>query len=77
MPNSFLLLTCEINKNVEVAKSLRKLSGVKEATPVFGAYDCVVKTEKMSDDDIKNLVVTSIRPLDDIRCVLTIHDAHK
>ena len=76
METSFLLLSCMVNKNIEIAENIRKLSGVEEAIPVTGAYDCIVKTEKMTSDDVENLVLSSIRPLDGIRSVLTMHDAH-
>lgn len=77
METSFLLLSCMINKNIEIADNIRKLSGVEEAIPVYGAYDCIVKTEKMTSDDVDNLVLSSIRPLDGIRSVLTMHNAHQ
>jgi DNA-binding Lrp family transcriptional regulator len=63
-----------IRTNVEIADTLRKFPGVKEVIPVTGAYDCVVKTEKLSTDDVNKLVLTSIRPLTHVRNVLTLHD---
>ncbi|AJM92288.1 MULTISPECIES: Lrp/AsnC ligand binding domain-containing protein [Nitrosopumilus] len=70
----FLLVTCTVNKNIETAETIRKLPGVKEAIPVIGAYDCIVKTE-MDSDDVKNFVLSSIRPLDNVRSVITLYDA--
>ncbi|KFM20391.1 putative homocitrate synthase protein [Marine Group I thaumarchaeote SCGC AAA799-P11] len=70
----YLLLTCAGNKNIETADIIRKLPGVEEAIPVTGAYDCIVKTEMISDD-VKNFVLSSIRPLDNVRSVLTLYDA--
>lgn len=72
---SHLLLTCAVNKNIEVANTIHKLSGVKEAMPVHGAYDCIVKVEKSTSDDVVQFILSSIRPLDDVRSVLTLHDA--
>ncbi|MCV0411354.1 Lrp/AsnC ligand binding domain-containing protein [Nitrosopumilus sp.] len=77
MGTSYLLLLCTVHKNIEIADTIRKFPGVKEAIPVIGAYDCVVKTEMTSPDDVNNLVLTSIRPLAHVRSVLTLHDAPK
>ncbi|MEX0862436.1 hypothetical protein [Nitrosopumilus sp.] len=77
MGTSYLLLSYTPRTNVEIADTIRKFLGVKEVIPVTGAYDCVVKTEKLSPDDVNKLVLTSIRPLSNVRCVLTLHDASK
>lgn len=75
MGTSFLLLLCTIHKNIEVADTIRKLSGVKEATPVTGVYDCIVKTENMTRKDVNSLILTSIRPIHHVRSVLTVYEA--
>ena len=75
MSVSYLLLTCEIHKNIEVANAVQKLSGVKEAVPVHGAYDCIVKVDKSVPSDVDQFVLSSIRPLDNIRSILTLHEA--
>ena len=72
---SYLLLTCAVHKNIEVANIIVKLPGVTEAVPVHGAYDCIVKIEKQTPDDAVQFVLSSIRPLDNIRSILTLHDA--
>ena len=70
---SFLLLSCMVHKNIETAKLLRKLHGIREAVPVYGTYDCVVKTEEMSSDDVLEFVSSSIRPLVNVDSVLTLY----
>lgn len=75
MAFTYLLISCAPTKNVDLANTLQELSGVQEAVPVHGAYDCIVKTEKMSSDDVSNLVISSIRPLDFVRSILTLRTA--
>lgn len=75
MDHSFLLLSCTIHKNQIVAEKLRHLDGVKEAIPVFGSFDCVVKTDKMTSDNVMQLIVSSIRPLDDVISVLPLYSS--
>lgn len=73
MHSSFLLLTCTVDKNTEVANELQEIGGVEEAIPVYGSYDCVVKTEKMPPEDIVELVSSTIRFLDNVHSVLTLY----
>lgn len=75
MDFTYLLISCAPTKSIDVANTLQELSGVKEAVPVNGAYDCIVKTEKMSSDDVSNLIISSIRPLDYVRSILTLRVA--
>ncbi|NNL59195.1 MAG: hypothetical protein HKP31_07035 [Nitrosopumilus sp.] len=75
MDYSFLLPSCTIHKSQHVAEKLLRLDGVNEATPVFGSFDCVVKTDKMTPDDVMQLVVSSIRPLDDDVSVLPLYSS--
>lgn len=77
MGNSFLLLMYTIHKNIEVADTIPQLSGVMEAAPVTGVCDCIVKTENLTREDVENLVLTSIRPIDHERNVLAMHDTSK
>lgn len=75
MHSSFLLLTCTVDKNIEVANELQKIGGIEEAIPVYGSYDCVVKTEKMPPEDVVELVSSTVRFLDNVHTVLTLYSA--
>ncbi|KEQ56531.1 AsnC family transcriptional regulator protein [Marine Group I thaumarchaeote SCGC AAA799-E16] len=70
MTNSFLLLSCSMHTSKKVANQLREISGVEEAIPVHGVYDCVVKTKKISPNEIQNLVSKHIRPMPNVHSVL-------
>lgn len=70
MRPTFLLVTCTNKKNIEVAKEIQKNYGINEAIPVFGTYDCVVKTDEISTDEVNQLISSSIRPLDHVAAVL-------
>ncbi|MFB5635058.1 MAG: hypothetical protein ACE5RB_00325 [Nitrosopumilus sp.] len=75
MNASYLPLTCTIHKNIEVANTVQKLSGVKKAVPVPGAYDCIVKVNKSVPSDVDQFVLSSIFSLDNIRSIHTLHEA--
>lgn len=71
---SFLLISCVANKNIETAKELQKIYGVKEAIPVYGTYDCIAKTENLEPKQVKSLVSSDIRPLHQINSVLVLQE---
>ena len=73
MKPTFLLVTCDVKKNKDVAKQIQKNQGVKEALPVFGTYDCIVKTDDMAENEVKEFVLSSIRPLDGVSAVLPLY----
>jgi len=70
MKPSFLLVTCSKDKNLEVVEKIKNNHGIKEALPVSGIYDCVVRTDDMSYDEVMELISSSIRPLNDVSLVL-------
>ena len=73
MKPTFLLVSCEVKKNKEVAEKIQRNHGVKESLPVFGTYDCIVKTDNMAEKEIKEFVMSSIRPLDGVTAVLPLY----
>ena len=73
MKPTFLLVSCDVKKNKEVAEQIQRNHGVKEALPVFGTYDCIVKTDNMAEKEIKEFVLSSIRPLDGVTAVLSLY----
>ncbi len=52
-------------------EELVKIPGVKEAYPVYGVYDLIVKVEVDTDDELKEMVTYKIRGLDKVRSTLT------
>ncbi|NIP61535.1 MAG: hypothetical protein GWN01_05380 [Nitrosopumilaceae archaeon] len=71
---SFLLISCVADKNIEAAKELNKIYGVKEAVPVYGTYDCIAKTDKLEPGEVNTLVSSNIRPLEQVSSVLVLRE---
>ncbi len=71
---SFLLISCVDNKNIEAAEKLNKIYGVKEAVPVYGTYDCIAKTDKLEPGEVNTLVSSNIRPLEHVSSVLVLRE---
>jgi len=70
-PIAFVLINTEIGSETEVLKTLKKVSGVKEAYSVYGVYDIVAKIQAETMDKLKELVTWHIRRLDKVRSTLT------
>ena len=70
-PIAFVLINTEIGSEAEVLKTLKKVSGVKEAYSVYGVYDIVAKIQAETMDKLKELVTWHIRRLDKVRSTLT------
>ncbi|MCA9813188.1 MAG: Lrp/AsnC ligand binding domain-containing protein [Nitrosarchaeum sp.] len=73
MTQAFVLVTCEPNTQNDVSKKLRKITGISESKKVFGAYDCIAKTNDLPNTDIQNLVQEQIRTIDGIKSTLTLN----
>ncbi len=71
MPSAFVLINTELGLEDEVKEELVKIPGVKEAYPVYGVYDLIVKVEVDTDDELKEMVTYKIRGLDKVRSTLT------
>jgi len=70
-PIAFVLINTEIGSESEVLKTLKKVSGVKEAYSVYGVYDIIAKIQAETMDKLKEMVTWNIRRLDKVRSTLT------
>ena len=70
-PIAFVLINTEIGSENEVLKTLKKVSGVKEAYSVYGVYDIIAKIQADTMDKLKEMVTWHIRRLDKVRSTLT------
>lgn len=61
MPEAYILITTEVGAEEEVLEILRKIPNVVEADIVFGIYDIVAKVRGETIENIRRLVVQTIR----------------
>ncbi|MCW3999262.1 MAG: Lrp/AsnC ligand binding domain-containing protein [Candidatus Bathyarchaeota archaeon] len=71
MPTAYILINTETGLEFDVARELRRIEGVKEVSPVYGAYDIVVKVSSENAEDLKRIVTWQIRKLSSIKATLT------
>ncbi len=71
MPAAFVLVNAEIGSEDDVLEDLKTTKGVVGAWIVYGVYDIVAKVEADTMDELKEIITTNIRGLDNVRSTLT------
>jgi DNA-binding Lrp family transcriptional regulator len=72
MPIAFVLLNTEVGSETDVLKELRKTESVKEALPVYGTYDIVLRVESSSMKELKQNITWKIRKMDYVTSTQTL-----
>lgn len=73
MPTAYVLINCNLGHDTQIMKDIKKIHGVSEVQLVFGAYDCVVRTEDLPQDEIKKIISSGIRRINNVRSTLTLN----
>ena len=69
--SAYILIQTEVGKAAAVAEEVRGIPGVIAADDVTGPYDCVVRVESASMDELGRLVVSRVQMIDGITRTLT------
>ena len=69
---SYVLIVCEVGAVESILAELKSLESVKEVSGLFGSYDIIVKLEATSEEEIKDIVVSKIRNLQQVRTTVTL-----
>ncbi len=69
---TYVLIVCEVGAEKSILAELKSLESVKEISGLFGSYDIIVKLEAASEEELKDIVVSKIRNLKNIRTTLTL-----
>ena len=69
---SYVLIVCEVGAEKSILAELKSLESVKEISGLFGSYDIIVKLEATSEEEIKDIVVSKIRNLQQVRTIVTL-----
>lgn len=73
---AYILIQTEVGKAADVAQRCSDIAGVKSAEDVTGPYDCIVRAEADSVDDLGKLVVSAIQRVEGITRTLTCPIVH-
>ena len=72
MEKAYILLSCEVGKEHDLAIRLRTLDEIKGVLITFGEYDIVVEAETANSAQMDELITSKIRKLDKIRSSITL-----
>lgn len=71
LTTAFVLINAVLGSEDKVRSALIKIPEVKETHMVYGVYDIIARIETESMDDLKELVGSKIRLLENVRSTLT------
>jgi len=72
MEKAYILLSCEIGKEHDLASQLRTIDEIKGVLITFGEYDIVVEAETANSEKMDELITSKIRKLAKIRSTITL-----
>lgn len=73
---AYILIQAEVGKAAAVAEACKNIEGVKSAEDVTGPYDCIVRAEAETVDQLGQLVVSAIQGVEGITRTLTCPIVH-
>ena len=72
MSGAFVLITTESGAEALVLDQLQTISGIRQASMVFGLYDIIVHIADESLDVLKDIILNEIRNIEAIRSTNTL-----
>ena len=72
MEKAYILFSCEIGNENELATILKKQAEIKEVMITYGEYDIIVKAETKNSSQMDDLITKKIRKLEKIRSTITL-----
>jgi len=76
MEKCFILVSCDIGSEYDLAKQLNKIDGIKSTTVTYGEYDIVVEADAENADTLNELITEKIRKIEKIRSTITLNVTH-
>jgi DNA-binding Lrp family transcriptional regulator len=69
---AYILAKVEAGKDEEVLKEIKKMPGVKQATPTYGVYDLHVEVAFSKMEELDKFIFDGIRKVSGIRETVTL-----
>ena len=76
MERVFILVSCDIGAEHDLAAQLITVDGIRNATVTYGEYDIVVEVEAENADTLNTLITEKIRKIEKIRSTITLNVTH-
>jgi DNA-binding Lrp family transcriptional regulator len=72
LTTAYVLAKVEAGKDKEVLKEVKKMSGVKQATPTYGVYDLHVEAAFDTMEELDRFIFEAIRKVPGIKETVTL-----
>ena len=72
MSKAFILINCELGSEIQVISDLKTVDYVKKVHGVFGAYDILANLECDRLEELRQIIISKIRRIDNIRSTKTL-----
>jgi len=72
MEKGFILVSCDIGSEYDLATQLNTVDGIKSATVTYGEYDIVIEAETENEAKMNELITSKIRKIEKIRSTITL-----
>ncbi len=72
METAFVLVTREAGTTGTVTKKIQMIYEIKEVTPVWGAYDIIIKITAPTMEILKDTIRQKIRTADNVRTTVSL-----
>ncbi len=72
MEKAYILLSCEIGKEQELASQLHTINEIKNVMITYGEYDIVIEAKTENPEKMDDLITSKIRKLEKIRSTITL-----
>ena len=72
MEKAYILLSCEIGTEHELAKQMSEIDEIKNVMITYGDYDIVAEAQTENTENMDKLITTKIRKLEKIRTTITL-----
>ncbi|VVC05469.1 Uncharacterised protein [uncultured archaeon] len=72
MAEAFVLITCDLGKEMQIIHDLKNIDDVKEVQATVGVYDVIAKIESDTERELKNTIQSQILGMKPIHGILTL-----
>ena len=73
METVYILIQCDLGKEVEIIEELMKVPEIKEVRGTYGIYDIFCKIQADSNELVDEIITNKIRKIPKIRSTITLH----
>ena len=73
METVYILIQCDLGREVEIIEELMKISEVKEVRGTYGIYDIFCKIQSDTKETVDEIITNKIRKIPKIRSTITLH----